>query len=156
MTQLPIILRPYGKQAKRIVDAGFVRDLEFSGETYQVQVFDPETNKEVWAFLQLDPKGQIRDCFCSCEEETEEHPYCPHIAAAYLKIFNNTSLPLHQRFKNSLWEKLCRAYSGHLGTDPDELLKKNPGQYQGKAPDGETSFTIKAKSENSKTFLTKI
>src|SRR6185437_3892695 len=31
-----------------------------------------------------------------------------------------------------------------------------PGQYQGKAPDGETSFTIKAKSENSKTFLTKI
>ena len=35
-----------------------VGEVEFSGSTYQVQVGG------FWAFLQLESKGNIKDCFC--------------------------------------------------------------------------------------------
>ena len=126
--QIPEILKPYIEAGKRLNELGLVREIEFSGGTYQIQVFDENGENEVWAFLQLDKRNQLKDCFCSCDE-SEDVACCPHIAAAYLRIFQFDKKPLHQRFEASIWNKLCRLYSDRLGDDVDVLKLKGKGEY---------------------------
>ncbi len=110
-------LRP---EAEKLLAHGDVEDVEFSGETYQVKVLDPITREEVWAFLQITDQGHINDCFCSCQEGSEEHP-CVHLAAALLRIYSGHSSPLHVRFKGSLWNQLCKLAMEKNGDSPSDL-----------------------------------
>ena len=106
MNRLPKRLQPYEKEAEALLSEGYVRDVQFSHDTYQIQVFDPTLETEEWTFLQLSDRGEIKDGFCSCEE-SELNDTCVHLAAAYERIFGGTAVPLHLRFQKSLWNRLC-------------------------------------------------
>src|SRR3974377_2148329 len=105
MKKLPSYLSRYQHQAELAFNQGMVKEIEFSGPTYQVLVEDPHAHQGCWVFLQLEGKKEIKDAFCSCEEgnEWEERPACLHIATAYLSLYDFYSSPLHQRFARSLW-----------------------------------------------------
>lgn len=131
---------------------GIVKDIEFSGSTYQVLVQDTATSEEFWVFIQLDPQGQIKDAFCSCEE-TLENTTCPHLETAYKSLFGFYSQPLHQRFANSLWNKLCRIYSDRLGDEPSLLTVLKPGRYVCFSHGNKIVFTIEATTPLTISFL---
>lgn len=155
MIQLPDFLLPFKDKAKEYISKACVRDIEFSGGTYQVQLIDPDTQKKEWAFLQLDQRGNIKDCFCSCEK-AEDLDYCEHIAAAFLSIYNDQSYPLHQRFEYSLWNQLCKLFAERLGDDPDILQHVKEGEYIHKSIGGKIIFSIYAKNPDAISKLHKI
>ena len=119
---IPDYLKKHLDPAQKLISTGFVRDIEFSGGTYQVQVIDPKTDEECWAFMQLDHRGKLRDHFCSCEH-SEDHEGCIHLAAALLKIYNGHKQPLHARFERSFWNHLFRPYA------EVELKGKGKGEF---------------------------
>ncbi|MBS0621616.1 MAG: DEAD/DEAH box helicase [Verrucomicrobia bacterium] len=106
-------------EAEGLIAAGRVRDVEFSGTTYQVQVLDGED--ELWPFIQLDEEGKVRDALCSCDT----HERCVHIQAALLRLFQKGE-PLHVRFGRSLWYALTKLFSHY---EPEALEKVAPGTY---------------------------
>ncbi len=124
--QLPEFLKKYHSLAEDYLAHGNVKHIEFSGSTYQVQMRDQKSKEDVWAFLQLDPKGSIKDCFCSCDE-SEDGSNCVHIAVGFLKIYDGHSFPLHQRFERSLWNKLFRLYADRMGYDLNILKSIGKG-----------------------------
>lgn len=130
MVELPEFLKFYQQSAEIAWKNHAIRDLEFSGPTYQVQVKDPHTKRKEWAFLQLDEKGQIKDCFCSCMGE-EENPGCLHLSVAFLGIYGKHHEPLHQRFERSLWNQLCRGCAMQVGYSSDVMTKVDDTLYVG-------------------------
>jgi SNF2 family DNA or RNA helicase len=153
--QIPEILKPFIEAGRRLNDLGLVKEIEFSGGTYQIQVFDENSGEDVWAFLQLDKRNVLKDCFCSCRE-SEDVACCQHIAAAYLRIFSLEKKPLHQRFELSIWNKLCRLYSDRLGDEPDILKHKGKGEYASSSVSGKTLFYIKAKNKTATQKLSQL
>lgn len=142
MTPLPRFLKRFQRPAEDLVALGFVKDVEFSGSTYQIRVDDPALKTQEWAFVQLDPQGRLKDSFCSCAE-SEEHLSCRHQAAAFLYIYHGFDLPLHLRFEKSLWNQICRQFAEELGTDADKLRKEEKGHYYFSVK-GKRIFSIKA------------
>lgn len=142
MIVLPSSLKRYQKQAKEGLAHGLAKEIEFSGPTYQVLVIDPQTQKEEWAFLQLDSMGRLKDSFCSCEY-SENHPGCIHQAIAFLYVYGAHPLPLHQRFESSLWNKLCRICSDKMDGMPDQLKATKDGRYVCRADGNKVIFSLK-------------
>ena len=60
---LPKELQLYTEQAQELLSKGAVKDIEFSGTTYQVLVKDLNTQEDCWVFMQLEANGQIKDAF---------------------------------------------------------------------------------------------
>ncbi|MCE5318484.1 MAG: DEAD/DEAH box helicase [Parachlamydia sp.] len=139
---LPSILMPFKEDAERFIAEGRIRDIEFSGSTYQVQVADEK--EEAWAFLQLDSRGQLKDCLCSCEEFDEKNA-CAHVAAAWLRIYGDRPTPIHQRFERSLWNKLCRLYADRLGDSP-RLITEGREAFFIPSASGKTVFSLHGKN----------
>lgn len=152
---LPALLKKYQSEAEEYLAEKRVRDIEFSGPTYQVQVIDKDTEEPVWAFLQLEGRGHIKDCFCSCEA-SEEGNGCVHIATAYAHIYRHHTSPLHQRFERSLWNKLCRLYADRMGYDTDLLQKKGKDTYLCSSIGGKVVFSIKGKTHDAVSHLKEI
>lgn len=142
---LPDFLKPFTAEAERYLAEGLVGEIDFSGPTYQVQMQDPNTQEQVWAFLQLDDRGQIKDSFCSCNEG-EDLSHCAHIATAYLAIYRQSQFPLHQRFENSPWYQLCRLYGERLGDNVKQLQLVEPGHYILNSVGGKQIFFVKGKT----------
>ncbi|WP_068467291.1 DEAD/DEAH box helicase [Candidatus Protochlamydia phocaeensis] len=153
MIQLPSYLKAYRQDAQKSLAQKLVKDIEFSGPTYQVLVQDLHSHKNYWVFLQLEGSGQIKDIFCSCEEG---HERCLHQAVAYLSLFDNYSLPLHQRFARSLWDHLCRLYEDRLGDDSSILLNLGPGHYVFQTNLDKIVFSVKACTPTAIEFLSKL
>lgn len=124
-------------------------DIEFSGRTYQVQIFDPDTNKHEWAFVQLDRRGKPTDCFCSCELGDQDEP-CVHIVAAFMRIYQNKDSPLHCRFERSLWKVLTALYAKSAGDDVAVLFEIGNGDYVHRSAGGKILFEIKGLTKNAK------
>lgn len=152
MAQLPDFLQPFENEARQYLKEGWVHDIEFSGPTYQIQLVDPSSQEEIWTFLQLDPKGGIKDCFCTCKEG-EEQAYCPHVATSFLAIYQQHNKPLHLRFQVSLWNKLCELYSDRMGDQTDQLEIVSPGHFQRRSASGKVLFFVKASSKESQELL---
>ncbi len=142
MIRLPPHLALYRQDAEKSLGRGLVKDIEFSGSTYEVLIEDLHTSQLFWVFMQLEETGQIKDAFCS-EEAVSDAP-CLHLAVAYLSLFGKSLLPLHQRFFRSLWNQLCYIYANRLGEDSSRLLKHQPGYYTFQSEQEETLFLIKA------------
>lgn len=142
---LPDFLKSFAVESERYLQEGLIGEIDFSGPTYQVQMQDLVSGEQIWAFLQLDSRGQIKDSFCSCNEG-EDLTHCPHIAAAYLAIYRNSQLPLHLRFENSLWYQLCRLYGERLGDSVKQLQLIEPGHYVLNSVGGKQIFFVKAKT----------
>ncbi len=137
-----------------LLKAGKVGDLLFSEGTYQVETADLKKKGRFWPFLQLDDEGRILDCFCSCPEG-EKKKTCPHIAAAYLKIFHDQKAPLHVNFRGSLWNILCQVASRRHGYEAD-VLKKKDQVYEAKSSTGKLLFSIKGTNPKGKKRLQEI
>lgn len=148
---LPEDLSPFQELALSFLREGAVKAIEFSGGTYQVQIDDPYLRESVWAFLQLDEKGRLRDRFCSCEGG-EEVSLCPHLAAAFLALFGKHATPLHLRFETSLWRFLAQRAYFRWGDDSSCIKMKKE-----KIGIGKDFFclgkTEKAKKELKEIFL---
>ena len=123
--KLPRLLSPYAHDAHTLFVGGNVGDIEFSGATYQVQIFDEGVG--YWTFLQLGARGQLADGFCTCDDSERG---CRHLAAAYLHIFNKHACPLHRRFERSLWNAIGSSYVKLLGDDPHAMEAVGSGHYQ--------------------------
>lgn len=155
MIVLPPPLKRFQKEAKEILAAGLAKDIEFSGGTYQVLVIDPHTKNEEWAFLQLDSQGRLKDSFCSCKQ-SENGRACVHQAVAFLHIYGNYPIPLHQRLEKSLWGQLCRCCSDMMGTRPDQLKATKDGRYICRGPKGKEIFSIQGKNPEAIAYLEKL
>jgi len=138
---LPEELKPYRREAEQALNQGAVKDIEFSGSTYQVLVKDFSSQQDYWVFLQLEGKGEIKDAFCSGDHDAETSD-CLHLAVAYLSLFKGFSEPLHQRFARSLWNHLCRLYEERLGDDPSALEENSPGIYTCHSSTGKKLFEL--------------
>lgn len=128
-----------------------MRDIEFSGSTYQVQVLD-ESGEEAWAFLQLDSRGKLKDCLCSCETFDEKN-VCAHLAVAWLRIYGNRAIPLHLRFERSLWNKLCRLYADRLGDSSRVIQTQGEDTFFSPSASGKTVFFAKGKNGEASAHL---
>jgi hypothetical protein len=155
MIQLPSYLSSYQATAEACLSQGKVKDLEFSGSTYQVLVEDPSHHQDFWVFLQLEGKRQIKDAFCSCETSSEGEG-CLHLAVAYLSLFGKYKSPLHQRFCRSLWNQICRLYCDRLGDDRSCMIQQANGFYICKSAHEKTIFIIRAKTEEGKEKLDRL
>lgn len=146
---LPENLKAYLLEAQNTLKNNLVKILEFSGPIYQIQV--DHNNQENFVFLQLDEKGGIKENFCTCNEENTTS-YCLHVAAAFLKVYNNHSLPLHTRFHHSLWNHCCRIYFDRYG-DKSEIFNKVNDKYIIDSISGKNVFFIQGKTEEAKDYL---
>ncbi len=146
---LPKKLQKYLKKAEQLIHKGLVRDIEFSGATYQVYIVENALEEEegYWAFIQLDPKGEIKDSFCACEE-SEAQGGCVHVAAGFLRIFNGRERPLHSRFRDSLWNELCTIFFFRLGDKQSEIIQNEKSLFYCKEND-KLIFSIEAKTPES-------
>src|SRR5208282_6276806 len=102
-----------------------------------------EKKKKWFPFLQLTDEGVVADCFCSCEQ-SESQGGCPHLAAAYLRIFNGLNEPLHVRFKKSLWNRLFQMAAKRHGYEPSCLKKSRDGIYTCGSKTKKRLFSIEA------------
>lgn len=141
--QLPVNLRSFQTDAEESIKKHLVKDIEFSGSTYQILVQDLHTHEEYWVFLQLEGNNQIRDAFCSCEDGHNLNG-CLHLAIAYMSLFNGYEFPLNHRFERSLWNQLCAVYEERIGSNVDNLIRFQPGHYAKQSPSDKLIFTIKA------------
>ncbi len=154
MTPLPRLLKRYQKQAEEWLSSGFVKDIEFSGTTYQVLVNDPLALKDEWAFIQLDELGKLENSFCSCQV-SEDQKGCPHQAVAYLYIYHGHDLPLHRRFSDSLWNSFFLQCAHEFGVIPLDLKKKTSGCFAIKIR-GKDLCTIEAHGKEAASRLEKM
>lgn len=143
MIRLPPPLQNFQSAAERCLKQHLVKDTEFSGPTYQVLVQDPKKSELYWVFLQIGGKGQIKDGFCSCEEGHASQG-CLHLAIAYLSLYGDHKMPLHQRFANSLWNRLCRLFEARQGDDAQRLTSLQSGHYVLRSSTDRILFSVKA------------
>lgn len=155
MIVLPPPIKKFQKDAKECLAKGLARDIEFSGGTYQVLIIDPHSKKEEWAFLQLDPQGRLKDSFCSCVQSENGNP-CVHQAAAFLHIYGNHPLPLHQRFEHSLWSILCRLCCDYMDNRSDQLKVSKEGRYICRGAKNKEIFSIQGTTPETLSHLEKI
>ena len=62
-----MVFEEYKKEAKELIEKGFVGEIVFSGGTYEVEIF--EDKKAFWVFLEIDDEGNFLDGFCSCKSK---------------------------------------------------------------------------------------
>lgn len=140
-------IEQYRAAAERYLKQGSVGSIEFAGPTYQIEVYDPKLKESFWPFFQFTSDNKLQDAFCSCSAGEEG---CAHLAAAYLKIYDGTKLPLHVRFENSFWNQLCLLFAEHIGYDAQDLIKKRAGVY---VFENEVNFEITAEKGKKKNFI---
>lgn len=140
--------------AETLLDEGKVRNIVFSEGTYQTEVADPKLKAIFWPFLQLNDEGKILDRFCTCKT-AEKNNTCPHLAAAFLKIFNNRSEPLHVRFRESLWNQLCQIASRRHGYDVD-AIKKGASEFVAGSVTGKRLFFLRPLKEEGRKRIDEI
>ncbi len=140
----------YKPAAAHILESGYVKEIDFSGPTYQVEVFDEGIGESRWPFLQFDEHALLKDAFCTCPSDNGK---CVHLAAAYLAILGAKEIPLHIRFEHSFWNELCQILGESSGYEERFLEKRADGHYLFQ---NEIGFEIEALKPAAKQFLTKI
>lgn len=141
-------IQRFRSAAELALREGLVRRIDFSGATYQLEVYDPQLHESFWPFLQLDEQGEIRDAFCSCQAEDEGG--CEHLVTAYLAIHDHQEQPLHVRFEHSFWNVLCFLSADHSGYEERFLKKENSRYY---TFENEMKFSIEGNSSLSEQLL---
>lgn len=122
----PRFVSAYQKIASTLLKNRSVYEPSFSRGTYQVEVIDHK--EPFFPFLQMTDDGKLTDFFCTCKV-SEKGNGCPHLAAAYLRIMNDSSEPLHVRFRKSIWNRLFQMASKRHGYETSCLKKTGTGKY---------------------------
>lgn len=133
---------------------GKVGSVLFSEGTYQVEVAESAKKTHYWPFLQFDDEGNVLDYFCNCPE-AEKKKACPHLAGAFQKIIGDFPIPLHVRFRDSLWNLLCQLASRRHGYDVAILKEKNQ-IYEATSVTGKKLFCVKGLQAKGKKKLQEI
>jgi uncharacterized Zn finger protein len=120
--EIPESIVPFLEEGKALWEKGKVGEILFSGRTYQIEVLAAKA-PSLWTFVQFDENAHLADAFCTCPV-SEKNGSCPHLAAAYLRIFNHTEKPLHIRFRESLWYELFFMAAKRHGFDSKVLKQK--------------------------------
>ncbi len=154
MDHKPGYVSEYLTQAEALLQEGAVGEPLFSRGTYQFEVVD-KGKKKAFPFIQMRDDGEVTDSFCSCKV-SEAGRGCPHLAAAYLRIYNGTEEPLHIRYRRSLWNRLFQMGSKRHGYDPDCLQKEGEGLYTCQSKTKKRLFSIEAKTAKAKKKLEKM
>ncbi len=152
MRDVPEFLQAFAKQADELIQAKAVREPLFSRGTYQFEVREGKKKNAYFPFLQLSDDGRLNDCFCTCKVSEAGHG-CPHLAAAYLRIFNGTEEPLHIRFERSLWNRLFQMSAKRHGYDNDCLKEEGEGFYTCESKTRKKLFSIQSKTAAAKKKL---
>lgn len=142
MKKQPEFVGLYLDLAKKLLSSKAIKEPIFSRGTYQIEVQE-RGKKKAFPFLQMKDDGEVTDSFCSCELSSEGHG-CPHLAAAFLRIFNGFNEPLHIRFKKSLWNRLFQMVARREGYEPYSLKEEKEGFYVVKSNTGKILFSIEA------------
>lgn len=132
-----------------------LRILQFSEGTYQFEVKDSLKRATYFPFLHIDDEGKIIDCFCTCPT-VEKKKYCPHLAAAYLRVFQEAEEPLHVRFQRSLWNRLCFLAGSRHHFDPEALQPVTGGGWQTLSQTGKILFAVLPRNPQGKKHLKEI
>ncbi|MBS0586054.1 MAG: DEAD/DEAH box helicase [Verrucomicrobia bacterium] len=128
---------------------GHVRQILFSGGTYQIEVVDGEP---YWIFLQIDSEGRVSDQFCTCAKAST-HKTCGHLAAGYLAIFRGSTLPLHMRFENSLWQRIFTILAKRKNVKAENLIHEGDTyKTRGEKP----FFSLTVHTERTRAFLKEV
>ncbi|MCF7806610.1 MAG: DEAD/DEAH box helicase [Simkaniaceae bacterium] len=132
----------------RLLLARGIPSLLFSERTYQVEVFAEEKGEATyWIFLGLDGGYRPIDYFCTCDR-FEAAKSCPHVAAAYLAVYEGGTLPIHMRYKSSLWFMLFFIAARRHGFSPKLVkLPQNKGFQIKSSNQNKILFKIKANTE---------
>lgn len=141
--QLPPYLKSFEEAAHLHLLRDPVKDIEFSGQTYQVLV--EEENNRFWVFLQLEENHTIRDGFCSCQP-SHLADGCMHLAVAYLYLFHGSDQPLHERFDKSLWNHLCILYEEKFRDNREDLQLSPAQSFDLHSSSGKKVFSIRGNS----------
>jgi len=141
-------LKKFEKEAKKLIEEKNIKDIIFSDNIYEIEVYDPELKNEFWPFLQVDDQKNILDAFCNCKTQ-EKEGFCVHLAASYFYITKNKE-PLHLRFKKSFWNALFKIASFNVGFDAKLLKKKKKGSYYFYSNTKKELFSIEAQKEQIK------
>ncbi|MBS0626167.1 MAG: DEAD/DEAH box helicase [Verrucomicrobia bacterium] len=147
MDRFPALVQEHLSAGKALFEGGAVREPIFSKGTYQVEVRDQK--ETYFPFLQVKDSGELNDCFCTCKV-SEKGNGCPHLSAAYLRIFNETKEPLHIRFLKSLWNKLFQMASKRHGYSTDCLKKEGENLFCCESKTKKRLFSIETKSAKAK------
>jgi superfamily II DNA or RNA helicase len=143
-------------KAQGLLKAGAVGEPVFSRGTYQFEVVEGKADKKSksFPFIQMRDDGAVTDSFCSCKV-SEAEAGCPHLAAAYLRIYNGKEEPLHVRYRKSLWNRLLQMESKRNGYEPDCLVKEER-RYTCESKTKKRLFSIEANAPKTKKRLTGI
>lgn len=160
MDHQPEFVKEYLKEAQALLKARAVGEPIFSKGTYQFEVVEStpsgkKEKKKAFPFIQMRDDGFVTDSFCSCKVSEAGHG-CPHLAAAYLRIFNGKDEPLHVRYRKSLWNRLFQMSSKRHGYDTDCLKKENEGLYTCESKTKKRLFSIEASAAATKKKLNSI
>lgn len=135
-------------KAALLKEKGGIGPLFFSEGTYQVEITD---KRSYWPLLQLSDEGAILDGFCTCST-AEAKNSCPHLAAAYIEIFAGTSLPIHVRFRDSLWNCLGQLAMARHGAQR-ELFEETKTGWKISSATGKELFFITISDRNARQHL---
>jgi len=146
MQNAPEFVAVFAKEAQTLLKR--VKDPLFSRGTYQFEIKEPK-KETAFPFLQVSDEGKVGDAFCTCKV-SESGKGCPHLAAAYLKVFEQEQ-PLHVRFQQSLWNALFQ-----MAARRDCPLKKEDGKYIAESKTKKLLFSIEGKTLAAKKKLDQI
>jgi len=134
-------LKSFEKDAKKLIESGNIKDIIFSDNLYEIEVFDQET---YWPFLQINDEKKILDVFCDCKTY-EKQGFCQHLSAAFFKITQREE-PIHVRFKKSFFNALFKIACFEIGFDK-ALEKKQEGVFFFLNENKKEIFSIEAKNK---------
>jgi SNF2 family DNA or RNA helicase len=141
-------LKKFKFRSKKLIQEKNIKDVVFSENIYEIEIYDPELKENFWPFLQIDDQKNILDAFCSCKEQ-EKEGFCPHLAASYYYI-NKNAEPLHVEFKKSFWNALFKITSFQVGFDQKLLKKKKEGFYYYLSDENRQIFSIEVQKNQIK------
>lgn len=154
MDHQPQFVKEFQDQAQTLLKGNSVGEPNFSKGTYQIEVQE-KGKKKAYPFIQMKDDGEVTDSFCTCKV-SEAGRGCPHLAAAYLRIFNGKEEPLHVRYRKSLWNRLFQMGAKRHGYETDCLQLEKPGVYFCESKTKKRLFAIEAKSAAAKKRLEEI
>lgn len=125
-----------------------IDEIQFSGSTYQLHVFEKDSSEGFWVFLQFDASDQVKDAFCSCSEEE-----CLHLLAAHHRVCPPEGESFHKRYANSLWRELTFRIAKRFDYSTTFLEKKEKGEYLYTSLSGKVLFSVRGKSKQWKELL---
>lgn len=134
------------KEGRKLLESKAIQSVQFAEGIYQFAIKVPKSKKVLFPVLHLDDQGVLIDALCDCPKGAKDIS-CAHLAAAWLKIFERSTMPLHTRFRLSLWNALCFMTAARHNFSFDDLKKTGKSEWQIVSSSGKTRFSIKTLNE---------